>query len=146
MILLDSAKIQESDAEYANRKGFSKHRPALPLYETRDVTRALKLFGNEPRGKWFVVAGPIACHYHDAGHLLGSTSVEMEIRTGSRPLRIVFSGDVGHYDAPLYNDPAAPSACDFLVCESMYGDRDHRQNDLLDQLEEVVPRPLAAAA
>lgn len=70
-------------------------------------------------------AGPIAVRYHDTGHLLGSSMIEVEVRQGDRPLRIVFSGDVGRYDAPLYHDPQRPPDCDYLICESTYGDRDH---------------------
>lgn len=140
LILLDSAKIQEHDARYANKKGFSKHKPALPLYETRDVERSLRLFRSKPRGKWFSPAPPIYMRFHDAGHLLGSNMIEVEIRDRDHPLRILFSGDVGRYDGPLYHDPAPPPVCDYLVCESTYGDRDHPESDLLESLEGVVRR------
>jgi metallo-beta-lactamase family protein len=125
IILLDSAKCQEQDAEYANRKGYSKHHPALPLYDDRDVERTMKLFQPIPRGEWFTPAAPIAMRFHDAGHLLGSNMIEVEIRNRPNPLRILFSGDVGRYDGPLYHDPAPPSECDYLICESTYGDREH---------------------
>ena len=72
MILLDSAKCQEQDADYANRKGFSKHKPALPLYEARDVEQTVQMFRTVERGEWFSPAEPIWMRYHDAGHLLGS--------------------------------------------------------------------------
>ena len=78
--------------------------------------------------------------YHDAGHLLGSNMIEVEIRDRTPPLRILFSGDVGRYDGPLYHDPAPPPECDYLICESTYGDRDHPDVDILDALEEVVHR------
>ncbi|WP_428308703.1 MBL fold metallo-hydrolase RNA specificity domain-containing protein [Lacipirellula sp.] len=140
IILLDSAKCQEQDAAYANRKGFSKHQPALPLYDDRDVERTLKLFQPVPRGEWFTPTGPIAMRFHDAGHLLGSNMIEVEIRNRPDPLRILFSGDVGRYDGPLYHDPAPPPECDYLVCESTYGDREHPETSILDALEEVVRR------
>jgi metallo-beta-lactamase family protein len=143
IILLDSAKCQESDAQYANRKGFSKHHPALPLYDGRDVERTLKLFRDQPRGEWFCPAEPTWMRYHDAGHLLGSNMIEVEIRAVGDPLRILFSGDVGRYGGPLYHDPAPPPECDFLVCESTYGDRDHPEKSLLDSLEGVVHRAVA---
>jgi metallo-beta-lactamase family protein len=138
--LLDSAKIQESDAEYANKKGFSKHVPAYPLYEIRDAEQTVKLFHTVPRGEWFSPAEPIWMRYHDAGHLLGSNMIEVEIRNQAPPLRILFSGDVGRYDGPLYHDPAPPPACDYLICESTYGNRDHKDADILDSLAEVVNR------
>jgi metallo-beta-lactamase family protein len=138
ILLRDSANTQESDAEYANRKGFSKHRPALPLYEERDVEQTLKLFRTVERGSWFNPAGDVWCRYTEAGHLLGSSSIEVQIRGGAKPLTIVFSGDVGRYQAPLYHDPAPPPPCDYLICESTYGDRDHPPVAILDQLCEVV--------
>jgi metallo-beta-lactamase family protein len=140
IILLDSAHCQEYDAEYANRKGFSKHKPALPLYDGRDVLQALKLFRAVPRDEWFSPAEPIWMRYHDAGHLLGSALIEVEIRDRTPPLRIVFSGDVGRYDGPLYFDPVPPPQCDFVICESTYGDRDHAEKPILDTLAEVVNR------
>lgn len=140
IILLDSAKCQESDAQYANRKGFSKHTPALPLYDGRDVEQTMKLFHDQPREEWFCPAEPIWMRYHDAGHLLGSAMIEVEIRDRQPPQRILFSGDVGRYNGPLYHDPQPPPACDFLICESTYGNREHPEDSLLDGLEGVVQR------
>ena len=142
LILLDSAKIQESDAKYANKKGFSKHKPALPLYDGKDVQQTLKQFRATPRGKWFCPAEPIWMRFHDAGHLLGSNMIEVEIRDQNPPLKILFSGDVGRYDGPLYHDPSPPPACDYLICESTYGNRDHPETDLLGALEGVVNRSI----
>jgi len=140
LILLDAAEFQERDAEYANRKGFSKHKPALPLYDERDARQALRLLKIESRTRWFSPREPIWMRYHDAGHLLGSNMIEVEIRQGDRPLRILFSGDVGRYNGPLYHDPIPPSPCDYLVCESTYGDREHPETDLLDAMQGVVER------
>ncbi len=139
LLLYDSAKCQAEDAAYANRKGYSRHHPALPLYGERDVTAALRLVQPVDRGVWFEPANGIRCRYHDAGHMLGSGFLEVEAETGGGPpVRIVFSGDVGRYDAPLYHDPAPPPACDYLVCESTYGDRDHSPDRPLDELEAVT--------
>lgn len=142
LILLDSAKIQEYDAAYANKKGFSKHKPALPLYDGQDVQQTLQQFRDTERGKWFSPAEPIWMRFHDAGHLLGSNMIEVEIRDQDPPLKILFSGDVGRYDGPLYHDPAPPPACDYLICESTYGNRDHPEADLLEALEGVVNRAI----
>jgi metallo-beta-lactamase family protein len=140
IILLDSAHCQEMDAEYANRKGFSKHKPALPLYAEIDVQETLKLFTEQNRGEWFSPADTIWMRYHDAGHLLGSNMIEVEIRDRQPPLRILFSGDVGRYDGPLYHDPVPPPQCDYLVCECTYGDRDHPVESILDALADVIHR------
>lgn len=140
LLLYDSAKCQAEDASYANRKGYSRHKPALPLYEERDVDRVLRLVRAVPREEWFGPAEGVRCRFHEAGHMLGSSFVEMEAaRPGNGlPVRIVFSGDVGRFDAPLYKDPISPPACDYLVCESTYGDRDHTPSRPLDELEEVT--------
>ena len=142
VLLMDSARNQEGDAQYFNRKGTSKHAPALPLYDETDVPPTLKRMRPIRRGEWFNPTGSIWCRYHDAGHLLGSTLIQVEVREGPKPLRITFSGDVGRYAAPLYHDPQPPPACDYLVCESTYGDRDHGPEQVLDQLAEVVNESL----
>jgi metallo-beta-lactamase family protein len=138
LVLLDSAKIQEEDAAYANRKGFSKHKPALPLYTKDDARRALKRLRTVRRGEWFCPAEPFWCRYHDVGHLLGASMIELEVRNSPDPLRILFSGDIGRYDAPLYFDPDNPPSCDYLICESTYGNRNHPTANVLDQLCEIV--------
>lgn len=138
LILFDSAKNQEEDADYANRHEISKHKPALPLYDARDVTAALRKMNVVVRNEWLHAAGPIWARFHDAGHLLGSCMIEVEVRQGARPTRILFSGDVGRYGAPLYHDPQPPPACDYLICESTYGNRDHPPGKVLDQVCEMV--------
>jgi len=143
LLLYDSAKCQAEDAAYANRKGYAAHRPALPLYEERDVAAALERVSPVERGRWFQPAGGVRCRFHDAGHMLGSGFAEVEVAAGDRSVRILFSGDVGRYDAPLYHDPAPPPACDYLVCESTYGDRDHSPDRPLDELEGVVNEAVA---
>lgn len=140
LILLDSAKIQESDAKYANKKGFSKHKPALPLYTGQDVLETVKLFKEVPRDDFQHVAGSVHAKWRDAGHLLGSNVIEVEVREGNKPTRVVFSGDIGRYDGPLYHDPTPPPACDYLVCESTYGNREHPETDLSEGLAEVINR------
>jgi metallo-beta-lactamase family protein len=137
LILYDAAKNEQEDADYMNEQGLSKHKPALPLYDANDVSQALKLLRPTARDTWFSPAEPIWTRYHDVGHLLGAAMIEVEIRT-PQPLRILFSGDVGRYGAPLYHDPTPPTACDYLICESTYGDRDHPPGNVLDQLQDVV--------
>ncbi|MEX0679326.1 MAG: MBL fold metallo-hydrolase [Pirellulales bacterium] len=138
LLLLDSAHNQEEEAEYANRKGYSKHKPALPLYDAGDARRAMTRFRSVHRDEWISPVAPIWVRYHDAGHLLGACTVEVEVRGAGRPLRIVFSGDVGRYGAPLYHDPEPPPECDYLICESTYGNREHPATDVLDRLCEVA--------
>jgi len=143
LLLLDAAHNQEDDASYMNRKGLSKHKPALPLFDAGDVRRAMTRFRTVHRGEWFSPAKPIWVRYHDTGHLLGSSMIEAEIRSGPKPLRILFSGDVGRYGAPLYFDPEQPPECDYLVCESTYGNREHTDVNVLDEMCEVVTAAIA---
>lgn len=138
LLLLDAAHNQEEEADYANRKGYSKHKPALPLFDARDVKRAMSRFRTVHREDWFSPAKQLNVRYHDTGHLLGSCMIEVQLEEGGQPLRLVFSGDVGRYGAPLYYDPQTPPPCDYLVCESTYGNRDHPAEDVLDQLAGVV--------
>lgn len=139
MLMLDSAKIQEEDAAFANRKGFSKHDPALPLYTADDAERAADQLRTGPYDRWFRVLSGVEVRYRRAGHIIGSAMVEVRVaRDGERPVRVLFSGDVGRYDAPLVPDPTEPEDCDFLVVESTYGDRLHPPLPAVDQLEDIL--------
>jgi metallo-beta-lactamase family protein len=102
----------------------------------------LKLLKVVDREAWFSPAEPIWMRFHDAGHLLGSNMIETEIRARGKPTRILFSGDVGRYGGPLYHDPTPPPPCDYLICESTYGDRDHPPGDLHEHLAAVVNRSI----
>ena len=125
LVLLDSARIQEEDAEKANRRSDVKHHPALPLYTTDDAQRTLRHFVTRPSGSLFPVArDAISAQFHHAGHILGSAIVEL--RLGARdPLTLVFSGDLGRWDQPILQDPELVHAADVLLVESTYGDRVH---------------------
>jgi metallo-beta-lactamase family protein len=135
VLLMDSAKIQEEDAKYANKKGFSKHKPALPLYTSRDVKRAIKLFRPVRYGHWIELAPALRARFLQAGHILGSALVQVEAgNEGHSPVRFVFSGDLGRYDMPLHPDPVPLPECDVLVVESTYGDRRHDHATVLEQI------------
>jgi len=142
IMLLDSARIQEEDAEYANRKGFSKHKPALPLYTTEDAEKALKLRRPVGYDQWLDLGDGIRARFLNAGHILGSSSVELRLGRGGREVRIVYSGDVGRYDVPLHPDPSPLPRCDVLVIESTYGNRSHKPVDLREQLRQPIRRAL----
>lgn len=143
ILLKDAAHLQEEDAEYLNRKGLSKHKPALPLFDNADVEAALKLFQAVPLGEEREAAPGIRFRYREAGHLLGAASAEVVVDEGGKPRRIVFSGDVGRYDAVLAKDPAPAPEADYLVVESTYGNRAHAPTSVLDQLEGVLKRTFA---
>jgi metallo-beta-lactamase family protein len=122
VMLPDSARLQEETADYANRKGFSRHRPALPLYTEEDARRALDLLASVPYHEWFVVAVGRA-RMSVAGHILGSAHAEVEV--GGR--RVVFSGDVGRWAIPVLKDPEPPRGADLLLIEATYGGRRHAE-------------------
>lgn len=138
IILLDSAHIQESDAERRNRKRPDLP-PAVPLYVRRDVeqlnplTKAIKL--RHP----FEIADGVTVEFFEAGHILGSASVLMTVREGGTTKRVVFSGDLGPRHAPILNQFDVPAPADLVIQESTYGDRDHRPlSESVDQLREIL--------
>ncbi len=140
ILLPDSAHLQEEQAEHANRHGYSKHSPALPLYNLREAQESLKLLRPCPYGKIVEVAEGIQVRLLDAGHILGSGVVEMWVRDGTRDIKIVFSGDLGRYGEPLLRDPTPIEEADYLLVESTYGDRVHADNHPEHDLAEVVRR------
>jgi metallo-beta-lactamase family protein len=124
-VLRDSAHLQEEDARYANAEGFSKHRPALPLYDRDDAERTLPLLSPANYLERRVLARGIAVTLHPAGHILGSSTASIEV-DGTR---VLFSGDLGRPHHPLLLPPADPSDSDVIVVESTYGAREHPEPD-----------------
>ncbi len=137
ILLMDSARIQEEDAAYANRKGFSRHSPALPLYDTRDAERALHALRPTEMGRE-VRVGPLRVTFSRAGHILGAASVLVE----DRDCRVLFSGDLGRSDDVLMPPPAPPPDPDWVVMESTYGDRCHPEDDPLTALAPILSRTI----
>lgn len=131
VLLPDAAHLQEEDAAYANAKGYSKHTPALPLFDRWDADRALGLLRPLPRGQDFTPAPGVRARFQRAGHIVGAAWVELEHTDG----RIVFSGDVGRADDLLLKPPDPLGLADWVVVESTYGDRLHDRADPLDVLE-----------
>ena len=139
IVLPDSGHLQEEDAAYANRKGYSKHAPALPLYTEADGVRALKQFVDVPYEQSTVVAPGIHASFHPAGHILGSATVALVI-DGARPRTVVFSGDLGRPHHPVLRPPAALPAADVLLVESTYGDRRHEDIESLRSFTSAIAR------
>jgi metallo-beta-lactamase family protein len=139
ILLPDSGHIQEDDAAFANRKGFSKHAPALPLYTEDDAVRSLKLLRTVPMHQAFEPVHGWTARFSGAGHILGAASLLLEV--GGR--RILFSGDLGRPDDALMLAPDAPPAADVVVCESTYGDRDHPVEDVMAELAPALQRVAA---
>jgi len=136
LILKDSGHLQEKDAEYANRKGFSKHKPALPLYGIHDAELALKRFSSVPFGKPLQLPGRATLMFRRAGHILGAATADIEW-SGKR---VVFSGDLGRYGDPIMIDPEPVPEADYVVIESTYGNRIHEPGDPTKLLGSVIAR------
>ena len=139
ILLPDSGHLQEEEAEYANRLGFSKHRPALPLYTHDDAQRCLRYFTPKAFDREFEPAPGMRVRFLPSGHILGSAFAV--VSAGDR--RILFSGDLGRPDDLVMRPPAVIEAADFLVVESTYGDRLHSGADPKVQLGEVIRRTAA---
>jgi metallo-beta-lactamase family protein len=125
LLLPDSGRLQEEEARWANQKGYSKHAPhAAPLYSEEDALAALRRLAPLPYGQQRLVAPGITATFHRAGHILGSATVLLEL-DGPPRRRLLFSGDLGRYGAPILPDPERAAPADELVVESTYGGRRH---------------------
>ena len=129
IMLLDSAKIQEEEAKYANKKGYSKHKPAEPLYGVEDAEKTFKLFESYEYDEDVPLREGVKIKFHDAGHILGSSWVELNIKGEKQRKTVVFSGDVGRYEQPVLRSPVSMSYTDVLLIESTYGDRENDSRD-----------------
>ena len=139
VLLPDSARLQEEEADYRNRHKITKHLPALPLYTEEDARETLKLLQVVPNnGTETKVARDITAEFRIAGHILGSSQVLVHVNSDSGPVRVLFSGDLGKYDQPIIRDPVAPPACDYLLIESTYGDRLHDVEEPKAALERII--------
>ncbi|MGB9336745.1 MAG: MBL fold metallo-hydrolase [Candidatus Acidiferrales bacterium] len=140
IMLMDSAHLQEEEAQFVEKKGYSSHKPALPLYTIAEAQAALTQFREIPRADAFTISPQFSVRPHDAGHILGSSWLELTITENGKQILVVFSGDVGRYDQVILKDPEPPSRADYLLCESTYGDRDHPPGSPEDALAEVINR------
>ncbi len=136
LMLPDSARIQEEEARYANKKGFSKHHPALPLYTEADAQAALRLLEPLTYDAPREVAPGFTLRFTRSGHILGSAMCTFDL-AGTHQ-RVVFTGDVGRYGVPILRDPEPIATATTLVCESTYGDRTHGVTHPIEALEAAV--------
>jgi len=140
LLLPDSAHLQEEDAQFVAKKGYSQHKPPLPLYTVAESQAVLQQFREIPEDDAFTISPEFSVRPHGAGHILGATWLELTITENGKRTLVVFSGDLGRYDQPILKDPEAPTRADFLLCESTYGDRDHEPGSVLDPLADVISR------
>lgn len=132
VMLPDSAHIQEVEVEQLNRRNARRHRPPVePIYTVADVENCIKLFKPQMFNSWFPVLPGVRARFWNAGHLLGSASVEIEVQEqgAAAPIRLLFSGDIGPDYKLLHSDPEAPRDVDYVICESTYGDTDRTDID-----------------
>jgi metallo-beta-lactamase family protein len=142
ILLPDAGRLQEEDADYRNRHQISKHAPALPLYTEKDADASLELIESTSNvAERFQVAPGMFVSFSVAGHILGSSLVLLEIEGAGADgtgRRVLFSGDLGHYDQPIIKDPTPPPGCDYLLVESTYGDRLHDPEDPKIALARII--------
>lgn len=128
LVLPDAAHLQEEDARFANRRGYSKHQPALPLYTEADAAAALSRLKPSPFGKKIAIGNGFEIEFINAGHLLGSSYV-LFTRADRSGARLLFGGDLGRYGRPILPDPSPGVEAEVLLLESTYGDRVHPDED-----------------
>ena len=145
IMLLDSAHIQESDAEYENRKGQRAGRePVEPLYTEQDALDVFKYVTTCEYEEKINLCEGVSAVFTDAGHLLGSASITLELEENGVHKTLVFSGDIGNVDQPIIRDPQLLKKADYVVMESTYGDRNHTEVwSYTDQLAQIIDETLA---
>ncbi|HEX2851059.1 MAG TPA: MBL fold metallo-hydrolase [Acidimicrobiales bacterium] len=142
IVLFDAARLQEEEAEYANRKGFSKHRPALPLFTQDDAAAALELLRPLPFSAREEIASGVTASLHPVAHILGSAAVTLTVDVASgRRRTLLVSGDVGRPAHPILREPPPAPDADVVLVESTYGDRTHEEEDVaVERLADVIRR------
>lgn len=142
VLLMDSAKIQENDIVFVNKKRAKEGKPLLkPAYTTKDVEKCLRHFKTIPYNAWFALNEEVSLMYTDAGHILGSAVVNLKLTNKEKITTLTFTGDVGRYNDLLMNDPAPFPQADYLICESTYGNKLHDKiNDAQLKLLNCVKR------
>lgn len=139
IMLKDSARIQEEDAKYLARKLQEKHPPIEPLYSEEDVNGVAKLFERLEYHEWHELGDDVKVRFLDAGHILGSAIIEMNIKDQGEWRHLVFTGDLGRRNLPLLRDPETIEGCEILISESTYGNRVHEKvSDIKEELYQIL--------
>lgn len=138
ILLRDSAKLQEEEAAYAAKAGYSRHQKPLPLYTTEDAETVFPMIKDAPLNEPIQIHPSITLQFAYAGHILGASSVYLSIKGESQTKKILFSGDIGRYDHPIFYDPVCPPDVDVLFIESTYGDRQNPDEDVERDFAQIV--------
>jgi metallo-beta-lactamase family protein len=137
IVIMDSARVQEEDAAFKKKRHLKEGRKGphadIPLYTVHDVDRCLPLLKDVPYEKYVSLNDRVKVCFYDAGHILGSATVEIVVQNENGTQNIIFSGDIGQYDRPLLNDPTAVKRADYVVMESTYGNRNHEDAQHVDE-------------
>jgi len=144
IMMADSGRIQESDAEFVNKKRLARgEEPIEPLYTEVDAQHAADLFRGVDYGQDFEPVPGVVARFVEAGHILGSAAISLEIEEKGRKIRFWFSGDIGRYKLPLLRDPVLPEDVDYLLMESTYGDKSHSDPSMaFAEFRDVVKRTI----
>jgi metallo-beta-lactamase family protein len=144
IMMADSGRIQESDAAFVNKKRLRRgEEPIEPLYTEADARNAANLFRGADYGKAFEPVPGVIARFIEAGHILGSAAISLEVEEKGRKIRFWFSGDIGRYKLPLLRDPVLPSEVDYLLMECTYGDKPHDDPSLaFEEFQEIVSRTI----
>jgi len=143
ILLMDAAKLEEEAARFTNEKGYSRHKPALPLFTDEDALRALALFETRPRHEWLPLGEGLALRFLRAGHIIGSSLVQLMADTPEGPRVITFSGDLGNGRSQVLRPPESLGETDVLVVEGTYGQRHQPRVGALAVLAQVIRRTFA---
>ncbi len=140
IMLIDSGHIHESDAEFLNKKGKRRGEKRIePLYTIEDATQVAQYFECQPYGHAFEVVPGVRTQLVEAGHILGSAAIVLDIEENGRHVRLWFSGDIGRRDLPLLRDPVLPSEADYMIMECTYGDKTHQSpQGSYEELKQVI--------
>lgn len=142
LMIRDSGRIQESDAEFVNKKRAQRgEEPIEPLYTEQDAEEVAGMFKGLDYAEAFEPIPGVIARFYEAGHILGSAGVSLEIEEKGKKIRLWFSGDIGRYKLPLLRDPILPEAADYMIMESTYGDKSHADPDIAYfEFRDVVKR------
>lgn len=138
ILLPDSAHLEKEDAEYANRAGYSSHRPAVPLFTMEDVEKVLKLIKIVERDQWIQLTPGLSFQFLRSGHLLGSSFIQLSFNNGTNNKTITFSGDLGSERSNILKGPVHISESDYLVLEGTYGDKVHHTEAIEKNLSRAI--------
>ncbi len=143
IMLMDSAKLQEEEAEFARKKGYSRHENPQPLYNQKDVLKSLELLQPIRFKSTINISRNISLEFYQAGHILGAAIARLKLKGEQQTKEVVFSGDLGRYDNPMHEDPAAIKTADILFIESTYGNRSNLANNPEAELARCINDSMA---